>query len=769
MAPATYSGEQKPWTIGTQVAEGLAAAHDKGIVHRDLKPANVFITKEGRTKILDFGLARFVQGESDSAPDSRAPTAEQGTKPGTVLGTMGYMSPEQVKEARQRPVRHFLPRRNPVRNAFRRTALPRRLRSRGHDGDPQGGPAATVCRGSLGPAHARPHGRPLPREESRPPLSVGQRHRLCPGVDQLRVGNLCRLPPLPEERRRRALKWTFAGIALAALGACLIAAGLLWGKRAYDKPIPSYEQLTFRRGIVTSARFSPDGNTVYYSATWGGKPLEVYAKRLDTVQSQPMGLENAQVAAVSSGEMAVLLHFSTNTWVSAAHTLARVPLSGGRPREVLEDVKSADYAPGTTSLAVSHWVKEKCLIEFPIGKVLYASEGEITNLRFSPAGNGLVFVESKVQNAGGTAGNVVFVDLKGNRRQLTPVWESVRGLAWRSDGKEVWFAAWTGDEGWSLYAVDLSGQTRTVSRTIDLRKLYDIAGDGRVLMGQENLRLECRGLVAGTDKEQDLSCLDGTFAWEISEDGQTIIFGEVLEGGGPKGSIYLMKMDGSPPVRLGDGAIGSLSPNGKWVVTRGPQVSDPVRLLPTGAGQPVSLPEGTTKYHRGVGWFPKGGRIRFMGAEQGRLWRIWVQRVPDGLPRPITPEGYSSWYGPVSPDEKYFAGFPWAINGEKIYRQFPVEGGDPIPIPGIKAGEHPVQYSADGRYMYVRESNPGVAVPICKLDLKTGRREPWKVLCPPDPSGVTSITRMAITYNGRYYIYPYTRQLSKLYIVKGLR
>ncbi len=553
------------------------------------------------------------------------------------------------------------------------------------------------------------------------------------------------------------------------MGVGLIGAGLLWGRREYDKPIPSYTQLTFRRGIITSARFSPDGNTVYYSAAWGGKPLEVYAKRLDTVQSQPMGLENAQVAAVSSGEMAVLLHFSTNTWVSAAHTLARVPLSGGRPREVLEDVKSADYAPGTTSLAVSHWVKEKCLIEFPIGKVLYASEGEITNLRFSPAGNGLVFVESKVQNAGGTAGNVVFVDLKGNRRQLTPVWESVRGLAWRSDGKEVWFAAWTGDEGWSLYAVDLSGQTRTVSRTIDLRKLYDIAGDGRVLMGQENLRLECRGLVAGTDKEQDLSCLDGTFAWEISEDGQTIIFGEVLEGGGPKGSIYLMKMDGSPPVRLGDGAIGSLSPDGKWVVTRGPQVSDPVRLLPTGAGQPVSLPEGTTKYHRGVGWFPKGGRIRFMGAEQGRLWRIWVQRVPDGLPRPITPEGYSSWYGPVSPDEKYFAGFPWAINGEKIYRQFPVEGGDPIPIPGIKAGEHPVQYSADGRYMYVRESNPGVAVPICKLDLKTGRREPWKVLCPPDPSGVTSITRMAITYNGRYYIYPYTRQLSKLYIVKGLR
>jgi serine/threonine protein kinase len=97
-----------PWReaveIGVAVADGLAAAHAKGIIHRDLKPANIFLTSEGRVKILDFGLARrtaaWESGSSHAPSSDRETTFWSRTLPGTVLGTVGYMSPEQPSRIR---------------------------------------------------------------------------------------------------------------------------------------------------------------------------------------------------------------------------------------------------------------------------------------------------------------------------------------------------------------------------------------------------------------------------------------------------------------------------------------------------------------------------------------------------------------------------------------------------------------------------------------------------------------------------------------------
>ncbi len=758
---------RKAIDIGAQVAEGLAAAHEKGIVHRDLKPGNVFVTRDGRAKILDFGLARLVKGEADSAPDSAAPTAEQGTKPGAVLGTIGYMSPEQVKgkpaDARS--------------DIFALGVMLYEMLSgeRPFQGDSEAEVMTAILKEDPSPLAKKDLSIPPMLErtvahclEKNPNRRFQSARDVAFALESATSSSSTdvSLPPLPEEKRMRLLKRSLAGLVLGAVAVALLSAGGLWGKHEYEKPIPSYKPLTFRRGLVTSARFSPDGNTVYFSAAWGGGPLEVFAKRLDTVESQAMALKGMDLASVSLGEMAVLLDAPVDIWKPPAYTLARVPLSGGKPREIMENVKSADYAPGTTALAVSHLVKEKCRIEYPLGKVLYESGGELLNLRFSPFGDKLAFIENAAQNNYVTAGFVAYVDLDGKRRRLTDTWVRVDGLAWRPDGGEIWFAASPKRGEYALYAVDLSGHLRMVSRTLGDQMLWDMADDGRVLMSQEIVRRESRGLVSGMDHEQDLNWLDGTRVWDISEDGQTMIFGENREGGGPKGSVYLQRMDGSPPVRLGDGKMGSLSPDGKWVLTYDDAA---YRLLPTGPGEQVVLPAGTVKHRMACCWLPKGKRFMCCATEEGRLWRLWVQSVPDGLPRPFTPEGYSSFYDSVSPDERYVAVGPVDLQAEAIYTQYPIDGGDPVPILGIKAGEHPVRYSQDGRFMYVREHDAGIAAPICKLDLRTGRRNSWKVLCPADPSGVRGIERIKITSDGRFYAYAFTRQLSELFLAEGLK
>ena len=182
------------------------------------------------------------------------------------------------------------------------------------------------------------------------------------------------------------------GIAVALAG---MAATYWAGKRAGFEPPPSFTQLTFRRGSIGSARFAPDGQTILYSAGWDGKPMEVFVSRLDSPESRPFGLSKAELLSVSpSGEMAVSVDRHDSFPFNRTGTLARIGMTGGgSPKEVLEDILWADWAPDGQSLAVVRQQGGKVRLEYPVGKVLYETAGWISHPRVSPRGDEVAFLD----------------------------------------------------------------------------------------------------------------------------------------------------------------------------------------------------------------------------------------------------------------------------------------------------------------------------------------------------------------------------------------
>jgi DNA-binding winged helix-turn-helix (wHTH) protein/Tol biopolymer transport system component len=381
------------------------------------------------------------------------------------------------------------------------------------------------------------------------------------------------LRPAAKGRRVRLVEVLINRRALVALAAALaltvgLACGLLWGRRLWLKSPPSFQQLTFRRGLVASARFTPDGQTIIYSALWEGRPSALFTTRPESPESRAFGLDNALLLSVSrQGEMAVLLNpqvrFNTNG------TLARMPLEGGAPREILQDVSDADWSPDGRALAVIHWVEGVCRLEYPIGHVLYSlsAPGWLSHVRVSPRGDQVAFLEHPVERFD-DRGSVTLVDLEGHRRTLSRTYVSVNGLNWSPGGDELWYTAAGRDLGNSLYAVDLGGREREIANAAGRLNLYDVSRDGRALVTREDVRIGMIAEPPGANAERELSWLDGSFIRAVSADGGTLLFDEENSGGGSNAEVYTRKTDGSPAVRLGDGHALALSPDGRWALAR---------------------------------------------------------------------------------------------------------------------------------------------------------------------------------------------------------
>jgi serine/threonine protein kinase len=746
--------------IASQIAEGLAKAHAVGIVHRDLKPDNVMLSRDGFVKIVDFGLAKLAEPALAGGGD--APTMAPGTTPGMVLGTVGYMSPEQASgratdfRSDQFSFGTILYEMVTGRKAFERKTSAETLTAIIRE-DPE--PLESVS-----PKTPAPLRWIIERSlEKEPDDRYASTKDLARDLKQLAHHLSDSSPvqaPAPELRRKRT--WGL-GAAAAGFAGVILAGGYAVGHRGEAPAQPSFGRLTFNRGHIATGRFTPESQAVAFSAAWEGQPLRTFTLRPGSPQTTTVQIPDAELLSISeSNEMAILLNPTVGAGgFNYVGTLARVPLSGGAPKPILDDVTYAEWAPGSSELLVVQHVGGKDRLEFPIGTALHEASGWIQQPRFAADGKTVAFIEHP--NSGDN-GAVELVDLSGHIKTLSTGWASIQGLAWRPDGKEVWFTAALEGTQRDVFGVTPDGVVRVVRSMQGTSALLDVAISGDALLTQDDYR-EAPLVLKGTDTApRDLGWFDWTGDRGLTPDGKLLLFDETGEAARPNPTAYLRSTDGAPAVRLADGVGVALTRAGDVALVRDVTPPEHFVLVPVGAGQPRALPPdglGQTLYGAFVS--DDGSRIAFDANEPGRGTRIYIQNVNGGKPTPITAEGLNASRIFVSPDARWIS----AIGGDRRVHLFPIAGGTPKDLPSSRPGDSPAGWSEDGMHVYIATS--GFPAHLDRVDVNTGERTKVRDLSGADSAGVLSFGPVRVTPDGQTIVFGYVRILSTLYRVHGLR
>jgi eukaryotic-like serine/threonine-protein kinase len=757
--------QRKAIDCAVQIAHGLAAAHGKDIAHRDLKPDNVFITREGRVKILDFGLAKTIQKPVGARVDDGL-TAMTGLGPatdvGAVMGTVGYMSPEQVRGGMidcRTDIFSFgavLYEMLAGVRAFKRDTAAETMTAILNE-DP---PELSLAGAAIAPALERTVRHclekvPEQRFQSARDLAFDLESfsTLTPAVG-----------PGTAAKPKASPRWWYAlaAAALVALGG-LTAWRMLRSARSSSSS--EFRQLTFRRGVLDDARYTPDGQNIFYTAAFDGGEDEIYTVAAKAMGGHSLGIGNARLLALSSrGELAIALAPHNIAALLRPGNLARTLGENGAPKAEIENVQAADFTPDGSAMAIVRWVPGdfKCQVEYPIGKILYREQA-INDLRFSPDGKYLAFITH--ESVSDDRGPVIILRSSGEKIVTSPIFASAHGLAWSPSGDEVWMTSplETGE----IHAVSLSGKVRVPLAVPGRLRIMDIAANGQLLVAQGISR---RGMVVSSENgkiERDLSWLDFTYGRAISGDGKMVLFEE--EGNQSRGyTVFVRNVDGSPAVPIGEGYGMAISPDKSWALAQ--RVTEPnneVWLLPVGPGEGRRISPPNLAPAVNSSFLSDGKRIVYVAQEGAKPPRTWIQDLNGGSPRPITEEGWVGWH--VSPDDSLLLARSLLPSAQKIAPVLvPIAGGAPQKIAGLEPDDNLLGWSDDGRlYVETTGKDTNVERHVEKLNPHTGVRTAWRELAKPTIGGVFPQSPV-ITPDGASYFYSYRLSLSDLYTVNGV-
>ena len=754
--PASFSADRDRLERFAQEARAAAALNHPNIL-------SIFDIGDERVKILDFGLAKLTRPES-SGTAADAPTLQAVTEPGLIMGTVGYMSPEQVRgKAADHRSDIF---------AFGSILYEMLSGERAFGGETAADTMSAILKEEppelSETARNVPPGlerivrhclekNPAERFQSTGDLGFGL-EALTQVSGSSKSGAQAAIRESGNADSRRKL----AGVAgLVILVAAMIAFGRWLGRGTGVAAPVEYQQITFRTGAMGNARFTPDGSIVY-DASWEDLGHQLYMARTDDAGSRPLGLGDAELLSVSkSGELAIRINTVFQVGYARSGTLARVPMSGGTPRELLENVQDADLAADGETLAVVRFVPESAhwRLEYPIGKVLFDTIHWISHPSISLDGKWVAF-EDHEKPGGDDQGSVAVVGPDGQEKRLSSGWSSVEGIVWSPAGDEIWFAASNTGAADNLRGVTLSGKLRTIVNVPGGMWLQDIR-NGVVLMIAHQERLRIRGMPPGGSQEHELGWLGWSYLRDLSADGKKVLFEEQAEGGGPNYTVFVRDTDGSPPVRMGEGEGRAISPDDKWVITaaKGGVLS----LVPTGAGEARQLTHDNISYGV-VRYLRDGKQLLASGIEPGHGARDYLIDLGTGNAKPITPEGVAG--ASLSPDGRSIA----VTGPDGNWGVWPLDGGGLHPIPGLDATNFVTGWSPDGTSLYVFSSTQREnRTKIYRTDIATGKREFWKEFGAGLPPGASGAGRMLFSVDGKAYVYVYDQVLSEAYAVKGLK